>query len=246
MDANRSTEQANSFGLKVGAYDSARPGYPDAAVDWLLPTHAGRVLDIGAGTGKFTRALVRRGFATIAVEPDPVMRQKLVESLPTVQALGGSGESIPLPDDSVDAVTIAQAWHWMDHEAATAEIARVLRPGGTLGLVWNIRNESIAWVQRLSAILGSSDAERFVLGPISVGAPFGELEELQVEWVNPIDVDSLVELAASRSYIITATDERRSSTLAAVREFAASDPALAGRSTFGMPYVTRCFRTALP
>jgi ubiquinone/menaquinone biosynthesis C-methylase UbiE len=133
MDENRTSEHASSFGRAAGAYDSARPGYPDAAVDWLVPAHARTVLDIGAGTGKFTRSLVRRGFATIAVEPDPLMRQRLVESLPTVQALGGTAEAIPLPDDCVDAVTVAQAWHWVDRPAATAEIARVLRPGGSCG-----------------------------------------------------------------------------------------------------------------
>ena len=245
MDENRTSEQANSFGREVGAYDSARPGYPDAAVDWLVPAHASTVLDIGAGTGKFTRSLVLRGLGTIAVEPDLSMRQKLVESLPTVQALGGTAEAIPLPDDCVDAVTVAQAWHWMDHPVATAEIARVLRPGGTLGLVWNIRDESVPWVKRLSDIIGSSDAERFVGGTFSVGEPFGPLEDAQFEWANTIDVESLVQLVESRSSIITATDDERAATLIAVRELAASDPALAGRGTFELPYRTHCFRTVL-
>ncbi|MET4704893.1 class I SAM-dependent methyltransferase [Frigoribacterium sp. UYMn621] len=245
MDENRTSEHASSFGRAAGAYDSARPGYPDAAVDWLVPAHARTVLDIGAGTGKFTRSLVRRGFATIAVEPDPLMRQRLVESLPTVQALGGTAEAIPLPDDCVDAVTVAQAWHWVDRPAATAEIARVLRPGGTLGLVWNIRDESVGWVNRLSDIMGSSDAERFIAGDISVGEPFGALEEAQFEWANSIGVESLVNLVASRSYIITATDEVRAAVLSAVRELAASDPALAGRETFELPYRTHCFRAVL-
>jgi ubiquinone/menaquinone biosynthesis C-methylase UbiE len=188
---------------------------------------------------------VLRGFGTIAVEPDLSMRQKLVESLPTVQALGGTAEAIPLPDDCVDAVTVAQAWHWMDHPVATAEIARVLRPGGTLGLVWNIRDESVPWVKRLSDIIGSSDAERFVGGTVSVGEQFGPLEDAQFEWANTIDVESLVQLVESRSSIITATDAERAATLAAVRELAASDPALAGRETFELPYRTHCFRAVL-
>jgi hypothetical protein len=111
--------------------------------------------------------------------------------------------------------------------------------------VWNIRDESVGWVNRLSDIMGSSDAERFIAGDISVGEPFGALEEAQFEWANSIGVESLVNLVASRSYIITATDEVRAAVLSAVRELAASDPALAGRETFELPYRTHCFRAVL-
>lgn len=133
----------------------------------------------------------------------------------------------------------------MDNPAVTAEIARVLRSGGTLGLVWNIRDESFPWVKRLSDVIGVSNAERFVHGPISVEEPFGPLEDAQFEWAHTIDVESLVQLVESRSLIITATNEERTATLAAVRELAASDPALAGKRTFELPYRTHCFRTAL-
>ncbi|MHC5797239.1 class I SAM-dependent methyltransferase [Lacisediminihabitans sp. FW035] len=245
MDENRSAEQASSFGRAAGEYDRARPGYPDAAVDWMLPTGARTALDLGAGTGKFTRSLVARGLEVIAVEPDDVMRATLAAALPSVRAVAGTGESIPLPDSSVDVVTAAQAWHWMDAPRAAAEIARVLRPGGTLALVWNIRDESVDWVGRLSDIMGSSDAERFIRGAIEIPPPFGPTETMQVDWQNPIDAQSLVALVASRSYIITASPERRTTILAAVRELAASDPALAGRSTFALPYRTHAFRAKL-
>jgi SAM-dependent methyltransferase len=245
-DEDRTAEQSHSFGRAAGEYERARPGYPDAAVDWVLPVGARTVLDLGAGTGKFTRSLVARGLDVIAVEPDEVMRDTLAAALPTVRVLGGTGEHIPLPDSSVDTVTVAQAWHWMDAPAAAAEIARVLRPGGTLGLVWNIRDESIEWVRRLSGVMGSSDAERFIRGAIVIPAPFGPTEEFQVDWRNDIDVESLVSLVASRSYIITAPDADRAATLARVRELAASDPALAGRDSFAMPYRTHAFRARLP
>lgn len=245
MDDNRTAEQASSFGRAVGEYDRARPSYPDAAVDWLVPAEAHSVLDLGAGTGKFTRSLVARELDVIAVEPDEAMRGALASALPTVRALAGTGEKIPLPNDSVDAVTIAQAWHWMDQSRATAEIARVLRPGGTLGLLWNIRDESVEWVRRLSRIMGTSDAERFVTGEIRIPAPFGEREKFTVEWTNPIDVGSLVTLVASRSYVITAAESDRNALLDEVRELATSDPALAGRSRFEMPYTTFCFRATL-
>jgi SAM-dependent methyltransferase len=159
----------------------------------------------------------------IAVEPDDVMRATLAAALPTVRALAGTGESIPLPEASVDVVTIAQAWHWMDVPRAAVEIARVLRPGGTVALVWNIRDESVDWVRRLSGIMGSSDAERFIRSTIEIPVPFGPTETFGLDWQNDIDVDSLVSLVASRSYIITAS---------------AADRA--------MPYRTHAFRARLP
>ncbi|MCZ4497562.1 MAG: putative methyltransferase, partial [Marmoricola sp.] len=202
--------------------------------------------DLGAGTGKFTRSLVARGLEVTAVEPDDVMRAALSSALPTVRAVPGTGEEIPLPDRSVDVVTVAQAWHWMDPARATAEIARVLRPGGTIALVWNIRDETVAWVQRLSEIMGSSEAERFVAGAVEIGAPFGPLETHVVEWSNEIDGESLVSLVASRSYLITADEERRTRVLDAVRELVATDPALAGRERFELPYKTMVYRARLP
>ena len=111
MDEKRSLEQASSFGRAAGEYERARPGYPGAAVDWMLPSGTRTVLDLGAGTGKFTRALIARGLDVIAVEPDDVMRATLAAALPTVRAISGTGESIPLLDSIVDVVTVAQAWH---------------------------------------------------------------------------------------------------------------------------------------
>ncbi|MCU1584775.1 MAG: ycgJ 1 [Microbacteriaceae bacterium] len=242
----RSPEQANSFGRAVDEYERARPRYPDAAIDWVIPAGARVALDLGAGTGKFTRSLVARGLEVTAVEPDDVMRVALSSALPTVRAVPGTGEEIPLPDRSVDVVTVAQAWHWMDPARATAEIARVLRPGGTIALVWNIRDETVAWVQRLSEIMGSSEAERFVAGAVEIGAPFGPLETHVVEWSNEIDGGSLVSLVASRSYLITADEERRTRVLDAVRELVATDPALAGRERFELPYKTMLYRARLP
>jgi SAM-dependent methyltransferase len=242
----RSPEQANSFGRAVDEYERARPRYPDAAIDWVIPAGARVALDLGAGTGKFTRSLVARGLEVTAVEPDDVMRAALSSALPTVRAVPGTGEEIPLPDRSVDVVTVAQAWHWMDPARATAEIARVLRPGGTIALVWNIRDETVAWVQRLSEIMGSSEAERFVAGAVEIGAPFGPLETHVVEWSNEIDGESLVSLVASRSYLITADEERRTRVLDAVRELVATDPALAGRERFELPYKTMLYRARLP
>jgi SAM-dependent methyltransferase len=232
--------RARSFGAAAGAYERARPTYPDAAVDWLLPAGARTVLDLGAGTGKLTRSLVARGLETIAVEPLAEMRASLAASLPEVRALAGTAEAIPLPDDSVDAITVAQAWHWVDPERATAEAARVLRPGGTLGLIWNRRDERVGWMARLSQVMGTDGAEMIDMATVEIGPPFGPTERFVTDWTRPMDVDLLVEMASSRSYVITATARRRREILDGVRRLVENDPHLG--TEFDFPYRTYCFR----
>ncbi|MBI3690304.1 MAG: class I SAM-dependent methyltransferase, partial [Mycolicibacterium aromaticivorans] len=139
-------ERSLSFGSEAAAYERGRPSYPPEAIDWLLPPGARDVLDLGAGTGKLTTRLVERGLDVVAVDPLAEMLELLSSALPDTPALLGTAEQIPLPDNSVDAVLVAQAWHWFDPEQAVAEVARVLRPGGRLGLVWNARDERMGWV----------------------------------------------------------------------------------------------------
>jgi SAM-dependent methyltransferase len=232
--------RARSFGAAADLYERARPGYPDAAIDWLLPEGARTVLDLGAGTGKLTRSLAARGLDVVAVEPIAAMRASLAAALPEVRALEGTAEAIPLEDDSVDAITIAQAWHWVDPERATAEAARVLRPGGTLGLIWNRRDERVDWVARLGEVMGSGDAELITMAGIEIGPPFGATETFVTDWERPMDVELLVEMAASRSYVITATARRRKEILDGVRRVVESDPHLG--TEFDFPYRTYCFR----
>jgi SAM-dependent methyltransferase len=234
--------RARSFGAAAEVYERARPGYPDEAVDWLLPAGGRTVLDLGAGTGKLTRALVARGLEVVAVEPLAEMRANLEAALPEVRAVAGTAEEIPLPDGSVDAITVAQAWHWVDPEKATAEAARVLRPGGTLGLIWNRRDERIDWVRRIGEVMGSGDAELIELDGVEIGPPFGPTESFVTEWRRPMDADLLVEMAASRSYIITATPRRRREILDGVRRVVEADPHLG--TEFDFPYRTYCFQAS--
>ena len=236
--------RARSFGAAADAYERARPGYPDAAVEWLVPEGARTVLDLGAGTGKLTRSLAARGVEVVAVEPLAEMREQLGAALPEVRAVEGTAEAIPLEDDSVDAITVAQAWHWVDPERATAEAARVLRPGGTLGLIWNRRDERIDWVRRIGEVMGSQGAEVIDMDEVEVGAPFGPTERFVTDWERPMDVDLLVEMAASRSYVITATPKRRAEILDGIRVLVESDPHLG--TEFDFPYRTYCFRATLP
>jgi len=236
--------RARSFGAAAEVFERARPGYPDAAVDWLLPDGARTVLDLGAGTGKLTRSLAARGLEVVAVEPLVEMRERLAATLPDVRAMAGTAEEIPLADDSVDAITVAQAWHWVDPVRATAEAARVLRPGGTLGLIWNRRDERVDWVARIGEVMGSSDAELIELEGVEIGPPFGPTESFITDWQRPMDVDLLVEMAASRSYVITATPRRRREILDGVRRVVEADPHLG--TEFDFPYRTYCFRATLP
>src|SRR4051794_33203052 len=120
--------RATSFGRVADVYDRARPEYPIEAVEWMLDGAGAEVLDVGAGTGKLSRAVLATGRSVVAVDPDPDMPAELTAREPGVRTMVGSAESLPLPDASADAVVFGQAWHWVDPPAASREIGRVLRP----------------------------------------------------------------------------------------------------------------------
>lgn len=233
-----------SFGEEAAAYERGRPSYPPEAINWLLPPDCRDVLDLGAGTGKLTIRLAERGLSVFAVDPIPEMLEVLHASLPDVPALLGTAEEIPLPDDSVDSVLVAQAWHWFDPERALKEVARVLRPGGRLGLVWNVRDERLGWVKDLGRIIGHEDdpASR---AQVALPAPFADTEHNQFEWTSYLTPQALIDLVASRSYCITSPTEVRTRTLEQVRELLATHPALANTSGLALPYVTACVRATL-
>lgn len=242
----RKHEQATSFGAAADVYERVRPSYPDEAIGWLLPPSARRVLDLGAGTGKLTRGLAGRGLEVIAVEPSAGMRAELARALPEVTLLAGTAEEIPLPAQAVDAVLVAQAWHWVDPVRAVPEVARVLTPGGQLGLVWNMRDERVDWVAELTRIIHTPDyTDNGSLAP-PVGPLFGPVERFDVEWGRSMRPAGLLDLVASRSYIITMSEPERAAVLARVRHLLGTHPALAGADAITMPYVTRCSRAKLP
>ena len=240
-------ERSLSFGSQAAAYERGRPSYPPEAVDWLLaPTDtwvARDVLDLGAGTGKLTTRLVERGLTVIAVDPIAEMLEMLRTALPDTPALLGSAEQIPLPDNAVDAVLVAQAWHWFDQERAVAEIARVLRPGGRLGVLWNTRDERSGWVKDFGRIVGlEHDRDN---ATVDLPEPFIDIATHQVEWTNYITPQALIDYVASRSYCITSPAEVRTRTLDEVRELLVSHPSLANATGLAMPYITVCVRATL-
>lgn len=232
---------AASFDAASEAYQRGRPPYPMSAVEWLVPRTARRVLDLGAGTGKFTRLLADAKLDVVAVEPSPRMRDQLAAYVPEAELHDGTAEQIPLPDASVDAITVAQAWHWVDAPAATAEAARVLRPGGTLGLVWNIRDSTEEWVALLDGLLGQHTRREVDTDP-ALDAPFEHLERTEIRWRHTLDRAALLDLVASRSYVIVLPEPDRATLLAQVTDLLDTHPALRGNPEITMPYVTRCTR----
>ena len=237
---------ARSFGAAAGQYARARPGYPDDAVDFLVPPGVRRVLDLGAGTGKFTASLVARDLDVVAVEPSTRMLAELVAALPGVEAHEGSAEATGLPGGSVDGVVVAQAWHWVDPDRAVPEVARVLRPGGTLGLVWNVRDDSVGWVRDVWALAQLGVEQEMGAHTPEVGPPFGPVERFGTRFEHVTDRAGILDLIASRSYVIVLPDDERTALLAEVAALLDTHPDLRGRPQLRLPYLTHCSRTRLP
>jgi SAM-dependent methyltransferase len=238
-------------GFETGSdtYERARPGYPDRAVAHLAAaagiTPGSRVLDLAAGTGKLTRQLHDLGAACVAVEPSASMREVFARAVPGVPVVGGTAEEVPVASDAMDAVVVAQAFHWFDPDAALAELARVLAPGGWLALIWNERDDSDPMVTELVRI---SKWDQFAPYPVGMdyGAVidtcgrFGPVERTKVEFVQQLDRGTLVEQVASRSYVQVLPDRERRELLDRVAEFAAGLP-----EPIGVPYITDLFCTQL-
>jgi SAM-dependent methyltransferase len=223
-----------SFGAAADLYDEMRPSYPPEAVRWALGMRPCRVVDLGAGTGILTRVLRDLGHEVVPVEPDPAMRDRLARATPGVVALDGSAERIPVPDGTVDAVVAGQAYHWFEPEPAHREIARVLAPGGVFAPIWNIRDESVPWVARLSDIVdGPTHDGHAGLADLDFGPRFGPTERATFRHELPMTAEGLVRLIATRSYYLVAPPEKQAALEAAIRALAAELP-----EPFPLPYRT--------
>jgi SAM-dependent methyltransferase len=220
--------RATSFGRVADDYDRLRPGPPDEALDWLVSPGCQTAIDVGAGTGLFSRALRRRIGGVIAVEPDERMRAVLMARSPDVRAVAGRGESIPLPDASADAVFVSSAWQWLDLERAVPEIARVLRDGGRLGVIATSRDRRVGWVAELDSLLGPDAARmagdvnaRVARRPEAMlpeNAPFGAIARASFSFSRAVSLDDAVGWLATYSNVIMAPDGEREAGLARARE----------------------------
>ncbi|TDV38249.1 methyltransferase family protein [Paraburkholderia caballeronis] len=242
---------AEGYTTTADNYVRGRPDYPPEVAAWLCGTlglQPGRtVVDLGAGTGKFTRRLVDTGAHVIAAEPVAAMRDKLAAALPQVEAIDGTATALPLADDSVDAVVCAQSFHWFANAAALAEIHRVLKPGGRLGLIWNLRDARVGWVAQLDAIVNrhEGDAPRYYTGAWRAAFPFDGFSPLHTQHFSfghtgsPEDV--IVARVRSTSFIAALPADEQAQVDAEVRALIAAQPALNGRQTVTVPYVTDAF-----
>jgi ubiquinone/menaquinone biosynthesis C-methylase UbiE len=239
---------ARGFALAPEAYERGRPMFPFAAVRRLVRElrikPESTVLDLGAGTGKLTRLLAQLGADVVAVEPVDAMRQRLVETIPGVKALPGTAEAIPLEDDSMDAVTVGQAFHWFDGDAALAEIHRVLRPGKRLGLIWNVKDESVDWVRLLAEIVESyrGSAPRVASGAWKDAFErtelFTPIERARFSFVHEVDAEIVVARVTSISFIAALDATVRERVVEQVRELVATHPETRERRVFPLRYRT--------
>jgi SAM-dependent methyltransferase len=224
-------EARRGFQAGAVAYERGRPGYPAAAIDWLraeLDLRPGRtVVDVGAGTGKLTRELVACGASVVAVEPVPAMRGALERAVPGARGLEGTAEALPLADQSADAITVAQAFHWFDIPPALAEFHRVLRRGGRFALIWNRRRLDQPLHREIGAIIDPyrghtpSHHRGEWREPVAASRLFAESAEIELPYEQEVDVDGVVDRVCSTSFIAALDERGLGEVLGRVRELAA-------------------------
>ena len=247
---------AAAKGYERGAvdYEKGRPGYPAAAIDRLVREcgidERSTVVDVGAGTGKFTRLLFARTANVVAVEPVGAMRAAFTRNFPGAGVLDGTAEAIPLPDGSADVVTVAQAFHWFDPRPALDEFSRVLRPGGWLALIWNTRDLTVPWLAAINELMNrlAGDAPRFRSTDRSWRAPIDDhpaFEELrEVAFDNPVagvDLETMRARVASTSYVSAMPHGERGDVLAEVERIVREGPMRDEGETFTERYRTELF-----
>lgn len=252
MTAARVHPAAESgFARGAGVYAASRPSYPAAIADWLRDAvgvgPGARVVEVGAGTGKFTAFLAATGAEVIATDPVPEMLAELRAALPGVPTRIATADALPFADASADAIVCATAFHWFATPRVLAGFRRVLRPGGALGLVWNVRDTGVPWVAELSAITdrhqGDALRETSAAWRACFPAPgFSPLAEIVLRHAHRGPAEEVVVgRTLSTSFIAALPDAERAAVAAEIRALIARTPALAGAETVAFPYVTHAY-----
>ncbi len=236
-------EPALCFGSVVGAYERGRPGYPVEAARWLTGDEPLSVLELGSGTGKLTRELVALGHDVHATDPDAAMLDVLAHNYVVTRISQTTAEEIPVPDSTFDIVIAAQAYHWFDHDRALPEIARVLKRGGSLSLVWNTRDQRIPWVKRLGRVIGSQEQDAAPGDELETSPYFGPVEHETFKHWQGIDRSTIQDLVLSRSNVATLSAEAREAKLREVLAF--YDEFGRGMDGMQLPYLTHCYRAVV-
>jgi ubiquinone/menaquinone biosynthesis C-methylase UbiE len=238
------TPRAAIFGEVAEVYERTRPGYPVDAVRWLTGDTPTRVLELGAGTGKLTATLLAEHHRVTPTDPSWRMLQRLRKQFKGRGVIQSRAEQIPVHAGAVDVVIAGQAFHWFDHERALPEIARVLRPGGTLALVWNLRDESVPWVRRLGKLIGSErpgdDPDKDAVEILERSGLFEAIETRTFRHWQEVGRDSLIGLVESRSYVAEMAERERAALLRQVGEL--YDEYGRGHDGMQLPYLTECYR----
>ncbi len=223
------------------AYDRGRPGFPEPAAQWLIGRDAAQVLELGAGTGKLTASLVAQGHDVVATDPDEAMLEVLASRVPGARPMLAAAESLPVADRSQDVVVAAQSFHWFDHDQALPEIARVLKPGGVLAVVWNHRDARIPWVRRLGDLIGTQNQLTDPTEVLGASGLFESPTSKSFKNWQDINRDVLVNLVVSRSNVSTLDEVAKQAKIDEVRAF--YDDFGRGYDGMQLPYVTHCFRS---
>jgi SAM-dependent methyltransferase len=245
---------SQSFGAVADEYNRLRPGPSPEALDWLLPEGATDVLEIGAGTGVLTRLLSERVARVTAVEPDNRMRAVLATGTSGIEVLEGCAEEIPAASSSFDVVIAASAWHWVDEERGVPEVARVLRPGGRLSLVWSGPDRSVDWMRSLwaggivfspeeQADIDTRRQRRHVVN-VDVGETnrFLEPETELFRWTLAMTKTDLIALSTTYSLVITMDEITRREHLESMARYLDSHEAFAGLDVITVPMRSYCWR----
>jgi SAM-dependent methyltransferase len=249
------TERGRSFGAVAADYAAWRPGYPEEIVAFLADgdgegSRPRRILDLGAGTGQLSELLLAAGHDVVAADTSADMLARLAVRLPGVPTHVAQAESLPLRDDDVDVIVAAQAAHWFEPFAAAREFRRVLRPGGAVGFVWNLREDSAPWAAALNRLLAADSRDQSgdrPEGNRSVVDAFARELDAEVvtrstRWLHRVPPGAVVGRVASSSRIALMDDVERTAYLDRVRELLATHPDTRGREELDVPYVTNAYR----